>query len=235
MNPCCFQARTIGQDAPSLPPTALWNKIRPATGAVDLGRSEKIVQQVLNSQPVQQPRAPLVTSAPPAGSANSVVTIRHAAPTTSQQPPTFSGATQTLLLSNGKTVTLTRPLQQIRPQVSSAAQQQLGAPPPQQLVIVSQSQQQSQQAPIPVIQGGGVGAAGGVVTTSANPSPSPIVLTSPPNQPTVVSGSSTGGGQAVFRLPTSAAAPGTVFVEASGIAPGQPSTSKPVPQAVLVS
>ena len=73
-----------------------------------------------------------------------------------------------------------------------------------------------------------------MVTTSANPSPSPIVLTSPPNQPTVVSGSSTGG-QAVFRLPTSAAAPGTVFVEASGIAPGQPSTSKPVPQAVLVS
>ena len=74
-----------------------------------------------------------------------------------------------------------------------------------------------------------------MVTTSANPSPSPIVLTSPPNQPTVVSGSGTGGGAAVFRLPTSAAAPGAVFVEASGIAQGQPSTSKPVPQAVLVS
>lgn len=206
-------------NSPSLPPTALWNKIRPPTGPVDVNRSRAIIQQVIQQRPtLQDPTRTL-----PSTSQQPTVVTTVAPPTApivvrpGQQQQQLPTSVQTLLLG-GKTVTLARPMMTtvVGPNGMPAAPAGAGGQlrpfaPPQQLVIVSQAGQPQQS--IQLLQSGGAGGH--------------VVLASSSSHPTVTT--SSGG---VFRVP-STHPPTTVVVEASGIA-GQPSTTKQVPQAVLV-
>ena len=189
----------------------------------------------------QRPQAPTTalvsTASTPTAAVTAQPNVVSAAPSTivvrPQQQQQLPTSVQTLLLG-GKTVTLARPMMtavmgQAAGAPGAAGQQLRPIAPPQQLVIVSQAPAGTTQAqPIQLFQSAGVSGSQQVVQLA------PAVSSTASSVMTVTSASGNAGG--IFRVPSTVAqplTPTTVVVEASGIA-GQPSSTKQVPQAVLV-